>query len=296
VTVTQLSTTAGHADAPTIRPRGRRRPKHPISVAGAIVCCVLWAVPIYWMLNTSFKTRDHLTSTTPQFFPSPISFGNYVDAFTKPGFLSSLLNSLIVSLGVVVVSIVLGFLASAAVSRFEFIGRRAILVAIVAVQMVPGGALLIPMFLSFKSLGMLNSYWGLGLAYVASVLPFSIWVLRGFFLNLPIEIEEAAKIDGAGTARILRSVYFPLVLPGLISTSVFAFIAAWNDYITAYVMLKDQSKYTLPVWLVSFSTNVGVDYGGLIAASVLFALPVVIFFMIVQRNLVSGMSAGAVKG
>jgi N,N'-diacetylchitobiose transport system permease protein len=294
VTSAHLSTAVGRAN-PTPRPR-RRRAKHPIWFAGAIVCCVLWAVPIYWMLNTSFKTRDHITNTTPQFFPVPISFGNYIDAFTKPGFLRSMANSLVVSLGVVVVSIVLGFLASAALSRFEFIGRRAILVAILAVQMIPGGALLIPLFLSFKSLGLLNSYWGLGLAYVSSVLPFSIWVLRGFFLNLPIEIEEAAKIDGAGTTRILWSVYFPLVLPGLISTSVFAFIAAWNDYITAYVMLKDQAKYTLPVWLVSFSTNEGTDYGGLIAASVLFALPVVIFFMIVQRNLVSGLSAGAVKG
>jgi len=251
---------------------------------------------IYWMLNTSFKERDAITTTTPQFVPSPPSLVNYLDALTKPGFLSSLGNSLVVSLGVVVASIVLGFLAAAAVSRFRFLGRRAILVSILVVQMIPGGALLIPLFLSFKSLGLLNSYWGLGLAYIASVLPFSIWVLRGFFLNLPIELEEAAKIDGAGTTRILWSIYFPLVLPGLIATSVFAFINAWNDYITAYVMLKDQAMYTLPVWLVSFSTNEGTDYGGLIAASVLFALPVVIFFMIVQRNLVSGMSAGAVKG
>ena len=281
---------------PAAAVRGRRRPKHPVALTLAIVCIVLWAFPIYWMLNTSFKERDAITATTPQFVPSPPSLVNYLDALTKPGFLSSLGNSLVVSLGVVVASIVLGFLAAAAVSRFRFLGRRAILVSILVVQMIPGGALLIPLFLSFKSLGLLNSYWGLGLAYIASVLPFSIWVLRGFFLNLPIELEEAAKIDGAGTTRILWSIYFPLVLPGLISTSVFAFINAWNDYITAYVMLKDQAMYTLPVWLVSFSTNEGTDYGGLIAASVLFALPVVIFFMIVQRNLVSGMSAGAVKG
>jgi ABC-type glycerol-3-phosphate transport system permease component len=284
------------ADRAGARAARRRRTRHPISVTAAIVCIVLWAFPIYWMLNTSFKGRDQITTTTPVFVPSPPSLVNYIDAITKAGFLSSLLNSLMIALGVVIVSIVLGFLASAAVSRFVFLGRRAILVAILAVQMIPGGALLIPLFLSFKSLGLLNSYWGLGLAYIASVLPFSIWVLRGFFVNVPLEIEEAAKIDGAGTTRILWSIYFPLVLPGLISTSVFAFINAWNDYITAYVMLKDQAKYTLPVWLVSFSTNEGVDYGGLIAASVLFALPVVIFFMIVQRNLVSGMSAGAVKG
>jgi N,N'-diacetylchitobiose transport system permease protein len=221
---------------------------------------------------------------------------NYINALTKAGFVSSLVNSLIITLGTVVVSIVLGFLAAAALTRFRFRARKAILISIICVQMIPGTALLIPLFLSFKSLGLLNSYGGLILAYVASVLPFSIWVLRSFFVALPDEIEEAAKVDGASTFRILRSIYFPLVLPGLISTSVFAFINGWNDFITAYVMLQDQSKYTLPVWLVSFSTNEGTDYGGLIAASVLFALPVVIFFMIVQRNLVSGMSAGAVKG
>lgn len=280
----------------TIAPHRRRRAKHPIAHVLVYAACVVWAFPIYWMLNTSFKTPANIQTTTPQFFPAPVSLTNYINAFTKADFLSSLTNSLIVTLGTVVVSILLGFFAAAALTKFRFFGRRAILVAIICVQMIPGTALLIPLFLSFKSLGLLNSYFGLILAYVATVLPFSIWVLRSFFLALPDEIEEAAKVDGASVFRILRSIYFPLVLPGLIATSVFAFINAWNDYITAYVMLQDQPKYTLPVWLVSFSTNEGTDYGGLIAASVLFSLPVVIFFMIVQRNLVSGMSAGAVKG
>ncbi|MGN6126579.1 MAG: carbohydrate ABC transporter permease [Humibacter sp.] len=260
------------------------------------ILCLIWVFPIYWMLNTTFKLPSDIVSTTPAFFPSPPSLVNYIDAFTKSGFVSSLGNSLIVTLATVFVSITLGFLAAAAVTKFRFFGRRSILIAIVCVQMIPAAALLIPLFLSFKSLGLLNSYPGIVLAYTASVLPFTIWMLRSFFIALPDEIEEAAKVDGASTFRILRSIYLPLVLPGLISTSVFAFINAWNDYITAYVMLQDQSKYTLPVWLVSFSTNEGTDYGGLIAASVLFSLPVVIFFMIVQRNLVSGMSAGAVKG
>jgi N,N'-diacetylchitobiose transport system permease protein len=277
-------------------PRSRRRRKNTGAYIIVGVLTVLWAFPIYWMLNTSLKSLNNVVSTVPQFFPEPLSFDNYVDALTKPGFVSSLLNSFGVAIGVVLVSIAVGFLASAALSVFRFPGRKAILVAILAVQMIPGAALLIPLFLAFKNLGLLNSYAGLGLAYLASVLPFSIWVLRGFFQGVPAGIEEAARVDGAGTVRVLWSIYFPLVLPGLISTSVFAFIAAWNDYLTAYVMLKDQSLYTLPVWLVSFSTNTGTDYGGLIAGSVLFALPVVIFFMIVQRNLVSGMSAGAVKG
>lgn len=276
--------------------RRRFRPRHPLAHVVLYILCLIWVFPIYWMLNTTFKLPSDIVSTTPAFFPSPPSLVNYIDAFTKSGFVSSLGNSLIVTLATVFVSITLGFLAAAAVTKFRFFGRRSILIAIVCVQMIPAAALLIPLFLSFKSLGLLNSYPGIVLAYTASVLPFTIWMLRSFFIALPDEIEEAAKVDGASTFRILRSIYLPLVLPGLISTSVFAFINAWNDYITAYVMLQDQSKYTLPVWLVSFSTNEGTDYGGLIAASVLFSLPVVIFFMIVQRNLVSGMSAGAVKG
>jgi len=248
------------------------------------------------MINTSFKTAGNITTPNPQFIPLPFTLDNYVRALQKPGFLTSLGNSLIVALSVVVVAIVFGFLAAAAVTRFTFRGRKSILIGILAVQMIPATALLIPLFLAFKSVGLLNSYPGLIMAHVASALPFSIWVLRGFFQGIPVEIEEAARVDGASTARVLWSIYFPLVMPGLIATSVFAFIAAWNDYIIAYVMMRDQAKYTLPVWLVSFNTGVGTDYGGLIAASVLFAVPVVVFFMTIQRNLVTGMSSGAVKG
>jgi N,N'-diacetylchitobiose transport system permease protein len=262
----------------------------------AIALCIIWVFPTYWMINTSFKTEGNITTPIPQFWPAPFTLDNYARAFLKPGFLTSLGNSLLVGLSVVVVSIAFGFLAAAAVTRFRFHGRRSILVGVLFVQMIPATALLIPIFLAFKNAGLLNSYPGLIMAYVATALPFSIWVLRGFFQGIPIEIEEAARVDGAGTVRVLWSIYFPLVAPGLVSTSVFAFIAAWNDYVMAYVMLKDQVKYTLPVWLVSFSTDVGTDYGGLIAASVLFALPVVVFFTIIQRNLVSGMSSGAVKG
>ncbi len=168
---------------------------------------------------------------------------------------------------------------------------------ILAVQMLPGTALLIPQFALFNSANLLGTYFGLILSYVAITLPFSIWVMRGFFLAIPMEIEEAARVDGAGTWRVLVSVLFPLVAPGVIATSIFSFIAAWNDYIIAYTFMQDQSHYTLTVWLASFhNPNTGIDYGGQMAASVLFSLPVIVFFLIVQRNLVAGMSAGAVKG
>lgn len=278
--------------------RGNRRSRRTSTVSGLLwgVLVVIWAFPTYWMVNSSFKTRESIVSSTPQFIPFPVSLENYVAAFQKSGFVSSLLNSLFISIVVVLFSIGLGFLAAAALTRYQLPGRRALLIAVLAVQMIPAIALLIPLFLTFKNVGLLNTYTGLILAILATVLPFSIWILRAFFNSIPAEIEEAARVDGASDWRVLRSIYFPLVAPGIVTTSVFAFIVAWNDYITAYVMLQDQAKYTLPVWLVSFNTETGVDYGGLIAGSVIFAVPVVIFFLLVQRHLVAGMSAGAVKG
>lgn len=295
---TVTPTTSASVPAPAPAPAARRRKRKPRVLVNvlAVVFCLIWVFPIYWMVNTAFKPAEEVTTLTPIWFPLRPTLENFTRALTQDGFLVYLRNSAIVVVAAVLLSIVVGFLASAALSRFRFRGRRAILVAILFVQMIPSGALLIPLFLSFQTLGLLNSYIGLILAYVASVLPFSIWVMRGFFVAVPVEIEEAAKVDGAGTFRILWSVLFPLVMPGVIATSVFAFIAAWNDYLTAYVMLKDQGMYTLPVWLAGFSTNKGTDFGGLMAASVLFSIPVVVFFLIVQRRLVSGMTAGAVKG
>ncbi len=286
--------------AASVRAGGRRRRrvwKHVGANAIAVIFCVVWFFPVYWMINTSFKPRSEILSATPEFWPRHPTIHNFVVAITETTFLTNLKNSVIIVSVAVVFAIVLAFFASAALSRFRFRGRRTILVLILIVQMLPGTALLIPQFLIFNRLGMLDTYSGLILAYVAAVLPFSIWVMRGFFLAIPKEIEEAAWVDGAGTWRTLRSVLFPMVLPGVISTSIFGFISAWNDYVTAYTFMKQSSHYTLPVWLVSFNTPTsGTDYGGQMAASVLFALPVVVFFLIIQRNLVTGMSAGAVKG
>jgi N,N'-diacetylchitobiose transport system permease protein len=301
VTVTAPPTTATSAVAPAapVAPprKNRRRPRHVWANIIAVVFSVVWIFPVYWMINTAFKPRPEVMTSTPQFLPIHPTLDNFVVAVTQTSFLQNLLNSVIVVAGAVIFALALSLFAAAALSRFRFRGRRTIMVVILAVQMLPGTALLIPQFLIFNNLGLLNSYFGLILAYVAAVLPFSIWTLRGFFVTIPVEVEEAAMVDGAGTWRILRSILFPLVVPGLISTSIFGFITAWNEYILAYTFMKDQAMYTLPIWLVSFSSPVtGTDYGGQMAASVLFALPVVVFFLIIQRHLVAGMSAGAVKG
>jgi len=278
-------------------PRRRRRKRHPAASILAIVFSLIWFFPIYWMVNTALKPRSEVMTSTPIFFSSHPTLENFATAVFQSGFLINLRNSAIVVTGAVLFSIVIGVLAAAALTRFRFRGRRTIMVVILAVQMLPATALLIPTFLVFNKLNLLGTFGGLILAYVATTLPFSIWVMRGFFIVIPREVEEAAMIDGAGSFRILWSILFPLVMPGVISTSVFAFIHAWNDYLVAYTFMKEQSMYTLPVWLVSFSSPVtGTDFGGQMAASVLFSLPVVIFFLIIQRKLVSGISAGSVKG
>jgi len=249
------------------------------------------------MVNTAFKPRSEAMTSTPLFVPKSPTLGNFNAAINQTSFLDNLRNSLIVVSGTVAFAIVLGIFAAAALSRFRFRGRRTIMVAILVVQMLPGSALLIPTFLVFNQIGLLGTYIGLIFAYVALVLPFSIWVMRGFFIAIPVEVEEAARIDGASTWQVLSRVLFPLVVPGVVATSIFAFIAAWNDYLIAYTFMKDQSHYTLPVWLASFSTPLtGTDFGGQMAGSVIFSLPVVVFFLIIQRKLVSGISSGAVKG
>ncbi|MFD4370684.1 carbohydrate ABC transporter permease [Streptomyces sp. NPDC058486] len=263
----------------------------------AVLFCLVWIFPVYWMVNTAFKPRSEAMTTTPRFVPTSPTLANFDTAVNGTTFLTNLWNSLIVVGGTVVLAVLLGMFAAAALSRFRFRGRRTIMVTILVIQMLPATALLIPTFLVFNRMGLLGTYAGLILAYVATVLPFSIWVMRGFFIAIPPEVEEAARIDGASTWQVLYKILFPLVAPGVVASSVFAFIAAWNDYLVAYTFMKDQSQYTLPVWLESFTNpTTGTDFSGQMAGSVLFSLPVVVFFLLIQRKLVSGVSAGAVKG
>ncbi|MFE6736374.1 carbohydrate ABC transporter permease [Microbacterium sp. NPDC057650] len=278
------------------RPRRRRKVRWGINIVGGIFA-VVWAFPVYWMVITAIKPRSEVMTTPPVFLPTSIDLQNFVTALVGTTFLVNLRNSVIVVVAAVFFSVLIAFFAAAALTRFRFRGRRGMMVAILVVQMLPSTALLIPTFLIYNDLGLVGTYGGLILAYIATALPFSIWVLRGFFMNIPVELEEAAQMDGASTWRILWSVLFPLMVPGLIASSVFAFSAAWNDYIYAYTFMKDQSMYTLPVWLASFSSPLtGTDYGSQMAASLVFSVPVIVFFLIVQRKLVTGMTAGAVKG
>jgi len=257
---------------------------------------VVMIFPVYWMFATAFKAPGDVLSATPQFFPWPISLDNFTRALGGDEFFVYLRNSLTVSLSTVVLAMVVAVGAAVATARFTFLGRKALLVVLVAVQMIPGSAMIIPLYLMLRQIGGLDFMPGLVLTYLTFVLPFTVWNLRGFVVNLPIELEEAAMIDGCSRFQAIVRVVLPLLAPGIVATSIFAFINAWDDYLFAYVLMRSQQNYTLPVWLVSFSTSNQIDYGATIAASVIFSLPVLIFFLLIQRKLVSGLTAGAVKG
>jgi N,N'-diacetylchitobiose transport system permease protein len=257
--------------------------------------------PVYWMVQSAFEPNSEITSLTPSYFPVHFTLHNFSDAVNHTAgagqayFWDDARNSIFVVGTATVVTLVFAFLAAAAISRFRLVGTTAFLVMILVIQMVPGTALIIPTFLFLDQLHLTDNYLGLILAYSASTLPFTVWALKGFVRGVPFELEEAAMVDGASRFGAFVRILLPLVLPGLVASGIFAFITAWNDFLVADVIMQQNNHQTLPVWLFSFTTNTGTDFGGLMAGCTIMAVPVVVFFLIVQRRVVSGLTAGAVR-
>jgi N,N'-diacetylchitobiose transport system permease protein len=266
-----------------------------LAVVGVLVALAI-VFPTYWMFVTSLRTPGEILSPKYDLIPTSISFGNFATALGKDNFPTYLLNSLIVTVGSVLCALVAGTLAAIPLSRLRFTGRRGFLVLVMVAQLAPVSALFIPLFLLMRDAGLLNTLPSLLLIYFATTLPFTVWMLYGFVNGIPYELEEAAMIDGCSQTGAFRRVTLPLLGPGLVTTSVFSFITAWNEYLFALVFIQDKPKETLPVWLASFRTAFATDWGGVMAASVIYAVPALVFFLLVQRKLVSGATAGAVKG
>jgi N,N'-diacetylchitobiose transport system permease protein len=269
--------------------------------ATAIVVAAVTLFPIFWMISTAFKPATEIYSLTPRPLPSHPTWANFANVLNGSvigmPYWTFLRNSLFVTLASVLVSSVIALLAAIAVARFRFRFRTTYLIMLLIVQMLPQQALVIALFLDFRRVNLLDSLIGLILLYITFALPVTIWMLRNFVATVPRELEDAAAIDGAGPLTIFWKVLLPLVAPGLVTTSVFAFIFAWNEFIFAVTFLgTDQAKYTLPVYVTYFFGKGSVDWGAIMAASVLFTLPVMVFFLIVQRRLRTGLLAGAVKG
>jgi N,N'-diacetylchitobiose transport system permease protein len=253
--------------------------------------------PVYWMVLTSLRRGVDIQSPDPSFVPFPGTLNNYRRVFEREYFWTAVKNSAVVTGLTVVAALLIAFLAAVALARFRFRGRKAMLAVVLIVQMIPAEALVISLFRVLDGWQLINTVIGLSLTYLVFVLPFTIWTLRGFVAGVPVELEEAARVDGASRLTAFRKVTFPLVAPGLVATAVFSVIQAWNEFIFALVIMNRPENQTLPVWLQSFNEGArGTDWGGVMAGSTVMAIPVIVFFLIIQRKVTSGLTAGAVKG
>jgi N,N'-diacetylchitobiose transport system permease protein len=278
--------------------RRRRRTARRTSwnVVGLLVFAVM-CFPVYWMVSTALKPPRDILTFTPTWFPAPATLQNFEDAINRPLFWRSVLNSLIVVGVVVTLSVVIAFLAAVALAKFRWYGLRAFLVTILLVQMVPLNALIIPLYILLSRADQVNKLSGLIITYLTFVLPFAVWTLRGFVMGIPKELEEAAMVDGSSRFGAFARILLPLVAPGLVATSIFAFILVWNEFILAYVLISSEEKQTVQIWLAAFTgTSRGVDWGALMAGATLTAIPAVVFFMLLHRRIAFGLTAGAVRG
>jgi len=262
-----------------------------------ILLFVVCVFPVFWMVSTAFKPDDAINSITPTWFPTHPTLRHFRDALAKPYFWTDVKNSLIVVAFTVFIAMFLAFLAAVALSKYRFTGSKLFIILVIGIQMLPGAGLIIPLYVVLAKYHEVNKLSGVVLVYLTGALPFAIWTLRGFMLGIPKDLEEAAMVDGSTRLGAFTRILLPLVAPGLVATSIFAFITVWNEYIFARVLLNDGSTQTITVWLSYFlGTSRQTDWGALMAASTLTAIPVVIFFLIVQRRIAFGLTAGAVRG
>jgi len=265
------------------------------SVLGLLVA-VVWIFPVYWMASTAFKPGPDMYAATPQLVPLHPTLANFRTVLDDDSFWTAARNTLLATVLTVAVTMIVAFGSAVAVARFQFAGRRSFLLSILIMKMVPSIALVIPIFLTLGKLGLVDGVGGLVVAYLAFALPFAVWALRGFVIGVPRDLEEAAMIDGCTQIQAFRRVTLPLIVPGLVATSIFTMILAWNEYLITYFLISSPNKYTLPLWLTHFIGTEGTSFGPLMAGATIIATPVAIFFMFIQRNLARGLTAGAVRG
>jgi ABC-type glycerol-3-phosphate transport system permease component len=285
----------------TGRRRWTRRARRIGLNALGLLVALITLFPILWMVSTAFKPATEISSLTPHPLPAHPTLSNFrtvIDgSVVGLPYWNFLKNSLFVTLTAVVASSLIALLAAIAVARFRFRFRTTYLIMLLIVQMLPQQALVIALYIDFRSLNLLDSLVGLIVVYTAFALPVTIWMLHNFVAAVPREMEEAAAIDGAGPIRVFWRILLPLVAPGLVATSVFAFVFAYNEFIFALTFLNvDTAKFTLPLYVQYFYGRNGANWGAIMAASTLFTVPVMAFFFLVQRRLSAGLVAGAVKG
>ncbi|WP_029289568.1 carbohydrate ABC transporter permease [Cellulomonas sp. HZM] len=264
-----------------------------------VVVAAVWAFPVYWMVLSAFTPNALLRSKTPNFLPTHATLSNFQEVVTGSGFGSALRMSVLITFTTLIAVLAFAFLAALAISRWRFRGRKSFVLAVLFIQMLPAEGLFIAQYKMLSNANLLNSVIGISVLYVAAIIPFTVWMLRGFVAGIPAELEEAAMVDGLSRTQAFLRITFPLLAPGLVASGVYAFLQAWNEFTVALVVLPANDSQTLPLWLRGFlaaSVNKGVDWAQVMAASTLIAIPVIVFFLFVQGRMTSGLVSGAVKG
>ena len=302
-----MSSTAAPRPALVRRARRRRIRRAAWNLVGLGVLVVM-IFPVFWMVSTAFKPDAEIDTLTPTWFstsPTLQHFRDAMDPNVYAGFWEAVKNSLLIVGTTVVLAIVLAFLAAVALAKYRFSGRKLFIVLMIGILMLPAAGLVIPLYVVLARYGLTDqddpfptgAAAGVVLTFMVFLLPFAVWTLRGFLMGIPRELEEAAMVDGSTRVGAFVRILLPLVAPGLVATSIFVFITAWNEYIFANLILQNQNNHTLTIWLSYFTGGSrDTDWGGLMAASTLTAIPVVIFFLLVQRKIAFGLTAGSVKG
>ena len=265
----------------------------------ALAVALIWVFPVYWMVNSALLPNTVLQSFIPTFLPVGGSLSNVSGVLADGSFFAALKMSLGITMIAVIGCLLFAFLAALAISRFKFRGRKSFVLAVLLVQILPAEGLFIAQYKMVSSAGLLNSVVGVSVIYMAFVIPFTVWMLRGFVAGIPAELEEAGMVDGLSRTGAFMRITLPLLAPGLVASGVYAFLQAWNEFTVALVLLPAEANHTLPLWLRGFvqaSATRETDWGQVMAASTLVALPVIVFFLLVQGRMTSGLVAGAVKG
>lgn len=266
--------------------------RYLLLVAGAVVMIL----PFLYMLSTSFKAQQYVLTTPPQWIPHPATTSNYTDALSSDHFGRYFINSLIVAIITTALSLLLSSMMAYAFARFDFPGREWLFRILLLGLMIPAMMLIIPQFVLAKYLGLLDSYQGLIVFYVAASLSLNVFLLRGFFEAIPRELEQAMLVDGAGSITRYWRLILPLSRPALATATIFTFLASWDEYPWALTIINSPSKETLPLGLALFQGQNSTLWGLVFAASVVAVVPVIVVFLVFQRHFVDGLTAGAVKG
>lgn len=262
----------------------------------AILVCIIVFFPFYWLIITSLQSTNVLFKYPPELLPSQNFITSYLDYIRSSKILRWLLNSFMVSLVSTIFSTLFAIPAAYSISRFKFKAKAIMIFLVLLTQMLPGVLLVIPIYIIFSRIGLSNSLIGLILVYTVLTMPIGIWFLKGFFDSIPVELEEAAIIDGCSRYSVLTRILVPLMLPGIVATGIWSFIIAWDEYLFAYTLLNTDKLWVVSVGLASYVGQYSTPWNAIMTGAVLGTLPVVLLVMFFQRYLISGLTAGSVKG